>query len=44
MQAVQKFRNLMMHAIGENQISPEWMMFSGEATFTIDGYVNKQNG
>lgn len=38
-----QFCELMMNAIDENRISSEWILFSDEATFTLNGHVNKQN-
>ncbi|KAJ8944486.1 hypothetical protein NQ318_011743 [Aromia moschata] len=38
-----KFCDLLMTCIDQNQLSLEWIVFSDEATFTLNGHVNRQN-
>lgn len=38
-----QFCELLMHAIDENQICSEWILFSDDTTFTLSDHVNKNN-
>ncbi|KAJ8946630.1 hypothetical protein NQ318_007235 [Aromia moschata] len=38
-----EFCDLLMTCIDQNQLSLEWIVFSDEATFTLNGHVNRQN-